>query len=311
MSEVSSPAPSAPLATAISLVTGATGGIGAATARGLAALGATVLVHGRDPAKGEAIVKQIVRATGNTRVRFVQADLASLADVRRLALELDQSLPRLDVLVLNAAVACAHRELTQDGYEKTFAVNHLSHFLLTKLLHRRLADSAAARIVVVASEAHRRAHLDFSDLMLEREYGQLRAYSRSKLANLLFTRALAQRLSGTSMTCNALHPGVVQTGIFREAPTLLRGALAVLGRWLLLSPEQGAATSLYLATDRHVAGHSGEYYIRSRPARPAEAALDGDAAEHLWAVSERQVAGFATGASTPDAAHGIDIQTAS
>ncbi len=273
----------------VCVVTGATGGIGEATAYGLAALGATVAVHGRDGEKGRQAVERIARATGNPAVRFLQCDLASLGQVRRLAEELDRSLPRLDVLVLNAGVACARRSLTADGHETTFAVNHLAPFLLTQLLRAKLARSGAARIVVVSSEAHRGAHLDFGDLMLERGYGQMRAYSRSKLANLLFTRSLARRLAGTAQTCNALHPGVVRTGIFREAPALLRGILSTLGRLLLLSPEQGARTSVYLASSEEVAARSGEYFIRCKAVQPSAAALDEAAAERLWEMSARLV----------------------
>ncbi len=273
----------------VCVVTGATSGIGEATAHGLAALGATVVVHGRDAEKGRRIVAGIVQATGNVSVRFAQGDLAALSQVRRLADELDRSLPRLDVLVLNAGLACSHRTTTADGYETTFAVNHLAPFLLTHLLRAKLGRSDAARIVVVASEAHRGTRLDFDDLMLERGYGQMRAYGRSKLANILFTRALARRLVGTAQTCNALHPGVVQTGIFREAPAWLRGMLSTIGRLFLLSPEQGALTSLYLASSSEVAGQSGGYYSRCKLVEPSEAARDEQAAERLWEASAKLV----------------------
>ncbi|MGH8150035.1 MAG: SDR family oxidoreductase [Steroidobacteraceae bacterium] len=273
----------------ICLVTGATSGIGEAAARGLAALGATVLVHGRDAGKGRRTVHAIIRETSNAHVRFVQGDLASLAEVRRLAAELDRSLPRVDVLLLNAGIACLHRAVTADGYETTFAVNHLAPFLLTHLLRAKLRASQDGRVVVVSSEAHRRMHLDFEDLMLEKDYGQFRAYGRSKLANLLFTRALARRLEGTGTVCNALHPGVVRTGIFRDAPALVRGILATIARPLLLSPERGARTSLHLASAPEAAGRSGEYYIRCKPARPSAAALDDVAAERLWDTSARLV----------------------
>lgn len=283
------------LADRLCLVTGATSGIGAATARGLAALGATVLVHGRDAARGRRTVEEVVGATGNPRVQFVQADLASLAQVRRLAAQLDESLPRLDVLLLNAGIACQRRTLTTDGYETTFAVNHLAPFLLTHLLRAKLRASADSRVVVVASQAHRGAQLNFADLMLEHGYRQLRAYSRSKLANLLFTRALSRRLDGTGVVCNALHPGVVRTGIFREAPAPLRGILSTIGRLFLLSPEQGARTSLFLASAPEAAERSGEYYIRCKPARPSDAALDDVAAERLWEASEKLVGAAADG----------------
>ncbi len=273
----------------VCLVTGATSGIGEATAHALAALGARVIAHGRDAVRGEQIAGRIARETGNATVSFVQGDLAALGEVRRLGEELNRSVPRLDVLVLNAGVACARRSLTADGYERTFAVNHLAPYLLTHLLRAKLERSTAGRIVVVSSEAHRGARLDFDDLMLERGYSQWRAYGRSKLANLLFTRALARRLAGTAMTCNALHPGVVRTGIFREAPAPLRGLLAALSRLLLLSPEQGARTSLYLASSTDVEGYSGGYYIRCKPAQPSQAARDDAAADRLWAASAKLV----------------------
>jgi NAD(P)-dependent dehydrogenase (short-subunit alcohol dehydrogenase family) len=273
----------------VCLVTGATSGIGEATVHALAALGATVIAHGRDADKGRQIAERIARATGSAVVSFVQGDLAALAEVRRLGDELDRTLAKLDVLVLNAGLACARRSITADGYERTFAVNHLAPFLLTHLLRAKLERSAAGRIVVVSSEAHRGAHIDFDDLMLERGYGQMRAYSRSKLANLLFTRALARRLARTSITCNALHPGVVRTGIFRDAPAWLQGLLSTIGRLFLLSPEEGAQTSVYLASSGDVAGHSGGYYIRCKSAQPSQAAVDDVAAERLWAASAKLV----------------------
>src|SRR5256886_8965227 len=186
----------------ICVVTGATHGIGRATARALAASGATVLVHGRDLARARAVAGDISRDTGNPEVRFVQADFAQLAQVRRLAQQLHSLLPRLDVLSNNAGMMAAAHARSADGYELTFAVNHLAPFLLTNLLLEKLKASAPARVIVVASEAHRRATLDFGDLMNAGASGW-GAYQRSKLANVLFARELARRLAGTGVTVNA------------------------------------------------------------------------------------------------------------
>src|SRR5579862_3428601 len=230
----------------IFLVTGATHGIGRASAEALAAHGGQVLIHGRDLERARGVAAAISRTTGNPMVRAVQADFAELAQVRRLAQELNASLPRLDVLINNAGRMSAARTLSADGYELTFAVNHLAPFLLTNLLLPKLRASAPARIVVVASEAHRQAHLDFDDLMNERVAGLWPAYQRSKLANILFARELARRLAGCGVTVNALHPGVVNTNLFHDGPAWMRLALRSLGRLLLLSPARGADTSVYL-----------------------------------------------------------------
>jgi NAD(P)-dependent dehydrogenase (short-subunit alcohol dehydrogenase family) len=273
----------------VCLVTGATNGIGFATARSLASEGATVLVHGRDAARGQRAVDDIVRVTDNPQVSFVQADFAALADVRRLADELNANLPRLDVLINNAGLLSSGRTLTSDGYETTFAVNHLAPFLLTNLLLEKLKKSAPARIVVVASRAHRRASLDFDDLMSDRSLKFMQVYGRSKLANILFTRALAKRLDGTGVTVNALHPGVVSTGLFQGSSTIVRALAGTIGRLFMISPQEGAKTSVYLASSAEVAGTSGGYYSDCRPAQPtAEAMSDADA-ERLWSISAKLV----------------------
>src|SRR5216110_311800 len=228
-------------------VTGSTHGIGLATARALAEMGATVLVHGRDGVRARAVARTLGRDTGNRNVRSVHADFAELAQVRRLAQELESGLPRLDVLINNAGVMGAPRARSADGYDLTFAVNHLAPFLLTNLLLDKMRQSGPSRIVVVASEAHRRATLDFGDLMNTKVSGFLTPYQRSKLANLLFARALARRLAGSGVTVNALHPGLVRSHLFRNSPTLLRVLLSSVGRVFMLSPQQGARGSVYLA----------------------------------------------------------------
>jgi len=271
----------------ICIVTGATHGIGRATARALAASGATVLVHGRDLARARAVAEDISRDTGNPEVRFVQADFAQLAQVRRLAQELQSLLPRLDVLINNAAVMAAARARSAEGYDLTFAVNHLAPFLLTNLLLDKLKASAPARVIVVASEAHRRATLDFGDLMNAGASGWWTAYERSKLANVLFARELARRLAGTGVTVNALHPGVVRSQLFRSSPALLRVLLWSVGRLFMLSPQQGARGSVYLASASELDGESGGYYRGCRRVAPSAAAQSEACAARLWQESAR------------------------
>jgi NAD(P)-dependent dehydrogenase (short-subunit alcohol dehydrogenase family) len=271
------------------LVTGATGGIGLQTARVLAQMGHSVLIHGRDPRKGEAAAKEVrSTAAANVEVSFLQADFASLAQVRELAAQVVASVPRLDVLINNAGCGNFSRTVTTDGYETTFGVNHLAPFLLTNLLLNKLKESAPARIVNVASRAHRGKEIDFDDLMSVRGYGVMRTYGRSKLANILFTRALARRLAGSKVTANCLHPGLIATGIGQT------NALARLV-WKLMvkvrggiSVEEGARTSVYLATAPEVEGLSGGYYVKCRLTElqtRAEAVSDA-VAERLWKVSE-------------------------
>jgi NAD(P)-dependent dehydrogenase (short-subunit alcohol dehydrogenase family) len=269
----------------VCLVTGATHGVGLATARALAASGATVLVHGRDAALGAAVAADIARASGNREVRFVRADFLHLEEVRELAAELLR-LPRLDVLVNNAGLIDAARRCTAEGYDATFGVNHLAPFLLTNLLLPKLRASSPARVIMVASEAHRRAGwLDFDDLMNTR-VGYLRAYSRSKLANLLFMRALVPRLRDSGITVNAAHPGVVRSQLFRGLPAAARFALAT-ARPFIRSLEQGARTSVYLASAPELERTSGGYYRDRRRIEPAAPARCPDEAAHLWNESVR------------------------
>jgi retinol dehydrogenase 12 len=272
------------------LVTGATHGVGLATATALAASGATVLLHGRDADLGQSLAARISSTTGNPAVRFVRADFMHLDEVRELAEELAR-LPRLDVLVNNAGLMDgARRRCTAEGYDATFGVNHLAPFLLTNLLLPKLEQCAPARVVVVASEAHRRAGwLDFDDLMNAR-VGPLRAYARSKLANLLFVRALAKRLRDRGVTVNGAHPGLVASGLFRSYPRGLRFLLATVVRPFMRSPLDGARTSIYLATSPEIEGASGGYYRDCRRLEPSAAARCDEAAARLWSESVRLTA---------------------
>lgn len=271
----------------ICIVTGATHGIGFATARELAARGATVLVHGRDLERATAAAAQIRRDTGNAEARPIQADFAELAQVRRLAQQLAASLPRLDVLINNAGLMSGTHAQSADRYELTFAVNHLAPFLLTNLLLDKLKASAPARVIVVSSEAHRRSRLEFGDLMNTAGAGAMTTYARSKLANALFARALAARLAGSGVTVNSLHPGVVATHLFHDSPLPLRALLASFGRLFMLSAAQGARTSVYLATAPELAGCSGGYYRDCRLDTPSRAAQSDADAARLWQESAR------------------------
>lgn len=270
------------------LVTGATSGIGKETARALAALGAEVVVHGRDAAAVDTTCKSIVASVPNARVSGALADFGSLASVRRMAGELTARYASIDVLVNNAGAVSSARKVTADGYEWQLGVNHLAPFLLTNLLLGALKKSGTARIVTVSSAAHRSGKIDFDDLQLERtKYSGLRAYSASKLANVLFTLELSRRLGGTGVTSNCLHPGVVMTNIFRGSGVVVAAIVRVLGRMLMLSPADGAATSVYLASSPEVAGVTGKYFVKCREETPAPAAADAAAAARLWEISER------------------------
>lgn len=268
------------------LITGATRGIGRAAAEGLAAQGARVIVHGRDPARVDQVVAGIRAAHGSAAADGAVADLGSLAEVRRLAADIAARHPRLDVLINNAGCATRQREVTVDGFERQFAVNHLAPFLLTQLLLPMLGTGGPARIVNVASNAHRRAAFDLDDLNWERRpYQPLGAYGATKLANILFTRTLARRLAGSGITANCLHPGVVATHIFAGLGWL--GSLfGVLSRPFLLSSRDGARTTIHLAAAAGLDTVSGRFFDRCRPVEPAPAAVDDEVGERLWSLSE-------------------------
>jgi len=270
----------------VCLVTGATGGIGLVAASELARRGAHVVLVGRSPARCEAAVAQIQSQTDSRAVEALIADLSSQQQVRDLAGRFRDRHSRLDVLINNAGGMWLRRETTEDGLEMTVAVNHLAYFLLTHLLLDTLRASAPARIVNVSSAAHRKATLDFDDLMGERGYNGWRQYCRSKLMNLLFTYELARKLEGTGVTANALHPGWVATGF--AGNNGWRGRLwQFVARCFAISVEEGARTAVYLASSSEVAGVNGRYFIRER-IEPSSAASTDDAVAHrLWQMSEQ------------------------
>lgn len=271
------------LAGKTAVVTGATSGIGEAAAIAFAKAGAKLVIVGRDQTRGAATLAK-VQAAGDASATLLLADLSSMAEVRRLAGELG-ALPRIDVLLNNAGAIFNDRQVTVDGFERTFALNHLAYFLLTTLLLDKLKASAPARIINVSSEAHRTGKLRFDDLQSERKYGGLAAYSMSKLANVLFTRELARRLSGTGVTANAMHPGVVATGFGRNNAGLF-GFLVKLAAPFLLTPEKAARTASFLAGDPSLDAVSGDYFASSKPKTPTAAARDDAAAAKLWTISE-------------------------
>jgi len=273
-------------------ITGANSGVGLETARALAADGATVVMTGRNPAKGAAAVDDVRRSTGHDDVHWVDLDLASFRSIAAGAQEILDRWNRLDVLVNNAGLILSERLVTEDGLEATFQINHLGHFLLVQLLRDRLAASAPARVVNVSSEAHRAAPrgLDFDDLQSEGSYRGLPVYAKSKLANILFTRELSRRLAGTGVTANALHPGTIASGFGRDGD--VKGFFAVLlkvGAPLLTSPGDGADCQIFLARDPSVAEQSGLYFVKRKPRTPSRAGRDDDAAGRLWDESERLV----------------------
>ena len=267
------------------LITGGSGGIGKATAIGLARLGARVGITGRDTTRAEAAAADIRAASGNPAVEAFVADLSSLAEVRRLAAAVLDAYPRLDVLVNNVGGFWAHRHLTADGLEHTFALNHLAPFLLTNLLLDRLKASVPARVVTVSSGAQAMGRIDFDDLHGVHRYVGQRAYNQSKLANVMFTYELARRLEGSGVTATVLHPGVVRTAFGAEDPSPFWKVFIPLARPLMKTPDQGAETSIYLASSPDVEAVTGQYFANRRPRTSNRSSYDTAAAARLWQVS--------------------------
>lgn len=266
------------------LITGGTGGIGAGTAQGLAAMGANVAITGRDSERAEVAAASIREATG-AQVDVFVADLSAQSEVRRLAAEVLARLPRLDVLVNNVGGYWHTRQVTSDGLERTFAVNHLAPFLLTSLLLDRLKEHGAARVVTVASHAHAQGRIDFDDLQGDQSYSGGPAYNQSKLANVLFTYELAKRLQGTGVVANAVHPGVVSTAFGAEDPGRTQRLVVPLMRPFMKTPARGAATSIHVASAPDLDGVTGRYFAKSALKRSSERSRDQAVARRLWEVS--------------------------
>jgi NAD(P)-dependent dehydrogenase (short-subunit alcohol dehydrogenase family) len=268
------------------LITGGTGGIGKATALGLAAMGARVAITGRDPERTNAAAREICLAHRSEVMTFV-ADLSSRSEVRRLAGEVQLALPRIDMLINNVGGYWNTRRVTVDGLEHTFALNHLAPFLLTSLLIDRLKQSDPARVVTVASNAQALGRIDFDDLQGERSYSGARAYNQSKLADVLFTYELARRLRGTGVTANALHPGMVNTSFGAADPAGVQRWLVPILRPFMKSPARGAATSIHLASAPDVEGVTGRFFANARVKRSSMHSYDEATAARLWQVSRQ------------------------
>ena len=267
------------------LITGGTGGIGRATAVGLASMGARVGITGRDRGRAQRAAAEIASESGASGVDVFVADMSSQVEVRRLAAEVLSAYPRIDVLVNNVGGFWSHRHVTADGLEHTFALNHLAPFLLTNLLLDRLIASAPTRIVTVSSGAQSMGKIDFDDLMGERKYSGQTAYNQSKLANVMFTYELARRLAGTGVTATALHPGMTNTSFSAEDPSRAFAPLVMVMRPFMKKPERGADTPVYLASSPAAEGLSGQYFANRQAKKSNELSYDTAASARLWRVS--------------------------
>lgn len=270
----------------IALVTGATNGIGKVTALELAKLGAHVVIVGRNAAKTQATVDEIKAASGSVEIEMIVGDLSLMSEVRRVAEAFKATHDRLDMLINNAGSLFQTREETSEGLEQTFALNHMSYFLLTNLLLDVLKASGAARIVSVASEAELAGSVNFNDLQSKSGYsmGGFRAYGTSKLMNIMFTYELSKRLAGTKVTANVLHPGTVRTGFGSGSNSLLSAVFGLL-RNFFLTPEQGADTSIYLASSPEVEGITGKYWTKRKQIKSIAASYNEADQRRLWEVS--------------------------
>jgi len=267
------------------VATGATSGIGAAAVEALARLGARIVFVARDSARAEATRRRLETAAPGLGHRAYFADLSLMSQTKRVGAEIAAAEPRIDVLVNNAGAMFARRQVTSEGLEMTFALNHMSYFVLTRALLGNV-KAAKGRIVSTASRAHRGARLNFDDLPCAKISPGFRVYGRSKLCNILFTRELARRLVGSGVTANCLHPGFVASRFADEAGGLTASIIKLVKRFSL-SPEQGADTLVWLASASEIAGVTGGYFARRKPGRLSAAAKDDAAARRLWEISEK------------------------
>jgi NAD(P)-dependent dehydrogenase (short-subunit alcohol dehydrogenase family) len=268
------------------VITGATSGIGEVASQRLAGMGARMVLIARDRTRGEAALNRLRSAAPGAAHSIHYADLSRIPEMKRVAAEIAAAEPRVDVLINNAGALFGTRQTTADGLEQTFATNHMAYFVLTLGLRERLLAATPARVVSTASGAHRGYTLDFADLQSAKGYSPMGAYGRSKLCNILFTRELARRWSGTGITANCLHPGFVATRFGDSSGGLMSGVIRV-AKAFAISPEKGAETIVYLASSPDVASKSGEYFYKCRPATPTAGGRDDAAAERLWVESAK------------------------
>ncbi|MGK2873398.1 MAG: SDR family oxidoreductase [Alphaproteobacteria bacterium] len=269
------------------LITGGTDGIGLATARELAARGARLLLVGKNPDKGAGAAAQIVAQAGQGSAEFLRADLSSQLEIRNLAQQIHSRTDRIDVLVNNAGAMFLKRQESADGIEMTFALNQLSYFLLTNLVLDLVAKAPQARIVNVSSDLHKGQQLDFDDLQMRNGYSGMKAYGKSKLANILFSNELARRLQAQGVAVNSLHPGYVNSSFGKNNGALMGGVMALSSKLFGISTEKGAQTSIYLASAPEAAAVSGKYFAHCREIRPSPESQSEDAAKRLWAECEK------------------------
>lgn len=263
------------------VITGGTSGIGEAAAQKLAQMGARIVLVARNGSRAAATLSRLQELAPNVAHTVYFADLMKIAEIKRVAGEIVAREPRIDVLINNAGAIFASRKLTQDGLESTFALNHIAYFILTQALSERIIASAPARIINTASVAHRGHTLDLDDLQMAQGFSAMKAYGRSKLCNILFTRELARRLQGTGVTANCFHPGFVATRVGDDSGGLI-GRFAWLAKLFALCREDGAQTMVYLASSQEVANVTGQYFYKCRPALPSPAAQDDNTARLLW-----------------------------